>query len=108
MRHQFSMYLLRKTTTLRYYFAASWRGRVNSAPDPEQALKDFIARQKMKRVGTPEEIASAVLHLASDESSYTTGASQRLHLLCHINKTQDMFTYLFTGTCMVIDGGWSI
>ena len=41
-----------------------------------------MARQKMKRVGTPEEIASAVLHLASDESSYTTGASQRLHL-CH-------------------------
>jgi len=62
----------------------SWQGRVNSAPDPEQAKKDFIARQKMKRVGTPEEIASAVLHLASDESSYTTG------------------------TCLVIDGGWSI
>jgi len=62
----------------------SWRGRVNSAPDPDQAMKDFIARQKMKRVGSATEVASAVLYLASDESSYTTG------------------------TCMVIDGGWSI
>ena len=43
------------------------RGRVSNAADPDQALKDFIARQKMGRVGTPAEIASIAVHLASDE-----------------------------------------
>ena len=62
----------------------SWEDWVASSPDPEQARKDFIARQKMKRLGTAEEIASNVLYLASDEAGYTTG------------------------TCSIIDGGWSI
>jgi len=62
----------------------SWHGRVNESTDPEQARRDFIARQKMGRLGTAEEIAALVTYLASDESAYTTGTEH------------------------IIDGGWSI
>ena len=33
----------------------------------------FVARQKMGRLGTAEEIASMAVYLASDESAFTTG-----------------------------------
>ncbi|MBU1327093.1 3-oxoacyl-ACP reductase FabG [Patescibacteria group bacterium] len=42
--------------------------------DPKQA-EALLARAPLKRAGKPEEIASAVVYLASDESSYTTGAT---------------------------------
>lgn len=45
----------------------SFRGRVNDSADPDQAMKDFIARQKMGRLGTAEEIAALALYLACDE-----------------------------------------
>jgi 2-keto-3-deoxy-L-fuconate dehydrogenase len=45
---------------------------------------EFVARQPMGRLGTPEEIAALAVYLASDESSFTTG---QIH---------------------VIDGGWTI
>ncbi|AKC70468.1 SDR family oxidoreductase [Pandoraea oxalativorans] len=45
--------------------------------------EQFVARQPIGRVGTPEEIAALAIYLGSDESSFTTGA---IHL---------------------IDGGWS-
>jgi len=35
--------------------------------------RDFVNRQPMGRLGTPEEVASLALFLASDESSYITG-----------------------------------
>jgi 2-keto-3-deoxy-L-fuconate dehydrogenase len=50
-----------------------------------QAVRDaFVARQPMGRLGTAQEIAQLALYLASDESSFTTGA---IHLA---------------------DGGWSL
>ncbi|TFF93221.1 MAG: SDR family oxidoreductase [Promethearchaeota archaeon] len=47
--------------------------RLNKFDNPEMARKDFIARQKMGRLGKPEEIAEGVLFLVKSE--FTTGAS---------------------------------
>lgn len=47
--------------------------RIAAFDDPEAARRDFIARQPMGRLGTPEEIAAIAVYLASDESAYTTG-----------------------------------
>jgi 2-keto-3-deoxy-L-fuconate dehydrogenase len=52
----------------------SLQGRINAFDDPVEARKMFIARQPIGRLGTGEEIANLALYLASDESSYTTGA----------------------------------
>lgn len=42
--------------------------------DPKQA-EGLLARAPLKRAGKPEEIAAAVVFLASQEASYTTGAT---------------------------------
>lgn len=42
--------------------------------DPKQA-EGLLARAPLKRAGKPEEIASAVVFLSSEEASYTTGAT---------------------------------
>jgi len=57
--------------------------RMKDSGDYDKARQDFIDRQPLGRIGTTKEIASLVLYLASDESSYTTG------------------------TTHIIDGGWS-
>jgi NAD(P)-dependent dehydrogenase (short-subunit alcohol dehydrogenase family) len=36
---------------------------------------DLIFRVPMKRIGQPEEVATAILFLASDKASFITGAS---------------------------------
>jgi len=58
--------------------------RIAALGDVEKARKEFIARQPMGRLGTPEEIAALAVYLASDESSFTTG---QIH---------------------IIDGGWTL
>jgi 2-keto-3-deoxy-L-fuconate dehydrogenase len=58
--------------------------RIAALGDAEKARKEFIARQPMGRLGTPEEIAALAVYLASDESSFTTG---QIH---------------------IIDGGWTL
>jgi 2-keto-3-deoxy-L-fuconate dehydrogenase len=47
--------------------------RIAAFADPEQARRDFIARQPMGRLATAAEIAPVVVYLASDESAFATG-----------------------------------
>ncbi len=51
----------------------SLRHRIADSPDPEAALKAFVARQPMGRIATPDEIAALALFLACDDSRYMTG-----------------------------------
>ena len=51
----------------------SLRDRTNAFADPEQARKDFIARQPMGRLGTVDDITGILVFLASDESLFATG-----------------------------------
>jgi 2-keto-3-deoxy-L-fuconate dehydrogenase len=61
----------------------SLHDRLRATGDYDKAKVDFIARQKMGRLASADEIAALVVYLASDESAFITA--------------QDF----------VIDGGWS-
>jgi 2-keto-3-deoxy-L-fuconate dehydrogenase len=52
----------------------SLRDRMAAQGDLEAARKAFIARQPMGRLGTPDEIASIAVLLASDDSAFMTGS----------------------------------
>ena len=43
-------------------------------PDPQRAVQDAGAATLMQRLGTPDDIASLVLFLVSDDASWITGA----------------------------------
>ncbi|AZO09790.1 MULTISPECIES: SDR family oxidoreductase [unclassified Mesorhizobium] len=58
--------------------------RLRATGDYEQALKNFIARQPMGRIGQADEIAMLALYLASDASGFITGQAH------------------------IIDGGWAL
>ncbi len=51
----------------------SLRARIAAHADPERALRDFVARQPMGRLGTVDDITGLLVYLASDESRFATG-----------------------------------
>lgn len=50
------------------------REAVNRAPDPKAAKRALEEVRPLNRLGKPEEIATAILYMASDEIGYATGA----------------------------------
>ncbi|MEQ9564269.1 MAG: SDR family oxidoreductase, partial [Pseudomonadales bacterium] len=51
----------------------SLQERMAAKGDYEKARADFISRQPMGRLGTPEEIAAIAVLMASEEASFMTG-----------------------------------
>jgi 2-keto-3-deoxy-L-fuconate dehydrogenase len=51
----------------------SLQDRINAYDDPEQARKNFIARQPMGRLAQAHEMAPLIVFLASDEAVFVTG-----------------------------------
>jgi NAD(P)-dependent dehydrogenase (short-subunit alcohol dehydrogenase family) len=49
--------------------------RLKEYPDPKKYEAQLSAPHTMKRMAQPEEIASMALYLASDASSFVTGAA---------------------------------
>jgi len=51
------------------------KARISEYPDPDKAYAEMAATQAVGRMGTPKEIAAAVLYLASDEAAFVTGTT---------------------------------
>lgn len=48
---------------------------VQAAKIPKEAMEGLVQRIPLKRIGKPEEVSAMVVFLASEESSYATGAT---------------------------------
>lgn len=53
----------------------SLHDRLAAFPDPQEARKNFIARQPMGRFGSAEEVAEAALYLCTDKAAFVTGVA---------------------------------
>jgi NAD(P)-dependent dehydrogenase (short-subunit alcohol dehydrogenase family) len=51
-----------------------WEPLLGSGPDREERMRAMVAETPLRRFGTPEEVAALCVHLAADESAYTTGS----------------------------------
>ena len=51
------------------------KARLAEYPDPARAYAEMSATQALGRMARPEEVASAVLYLASDEAAFVTGTA---------------------------------
>ena len=49
--------------------------RLAAFEDPEKARQEFIARQPMKILGKPEEIAYAIMFASCDEAKFMNGSA---------------------------------
>lgn len=47
---------------------------ISKAPDPEAVRRERVAMHPIGRLGQPEDVAGMAVYLASDESSWVTGA----------------------------------
>jgi len=50
------------------------KASLDTASDPKAARESLTAKHPLRRTGTPEEVAQAALFLATDASSFVTGA----------------------------------
>ncbi len=51
-----------------------WEPVLGDGPERQARMREFVRDTPMRRFGRPEEVAAAVVMLASDEAAYMTGA----------------------------------
>ena len=53
----------------------SLQGRIDRTPDPEAAMRNFVSRQPLGRLGESDEVAKAIVFAAAQGIGFMTGAN---------------------------------